>query len=265
MTKNIAKDSIYERYDSLFAAASIASHASVQGQGFRQKQLRFLVELFSNWVELGKQNLRTSVQTTQILRYLEILIKEDFARKKKVGAHPTYKLTRHGLVFLLELIVNKNYVAHSGQFFFFYYFIKNYKHIIEKLIADEGSLFPKALKIELDLLFDEQEFLNKEINAALKEEQRLKLRINDGLSASTLTKNNLAKKIPLKQIITEIEKHHPYELNSQKPLSELINEIPAGLQQWEMEYGSYYRAQEIWSPLLGQVQHYIRELSKLKI
>jgi hypothetical protein len=44
----------------------------------------------------------------------------------------------------------------------------------------------------------------------------------------------------------EIEELYPYELNSQKPLNEHVNEILEQFRLWEHETGTKLRAQQLW-------------------
>jgi hypothetical protein len=258
------KSAASERYEPFFAAASIAAHASTQGNGFRQKDILFLIELFTNWVEASARSLQLSLQATQISRYLDDLITEGYARKRSKKRHPLYTLTRTGLLELVDRIVAREYTGSQGHFFFFYYFIKNYQHLITHLIEQEGRLFPEALKLELEGLLDAKAFLKRELSASQKEYERLQLRIHDSDATAALTKKRLKEKVPFEEIIIEIQQHYPYELNSQKPLEELLADLPVELQRWEMETGTYFRSNEMWRPAYAQIECYIEELKKLQ-
>lgn len=244
------------RWQAYFAAAAIAAHASVIGKGFRQKNILFLIELFSNWSETGTPANPTSLQATQVARYLEDLVSEGYARKRKTQKYPTYALTRTGLLELLTQIVDRTYIHSRSSFFFFHYFLKNYRHLIEHLVRSEGRLFPKALHAELEELLDIRAFVEREIAATDKELARIQLRLDDSLATAALTSKRLKEGVPFSKIVLEIEALYPYELNSQKPLEELLSELPPELQKWEMEVGTALRAKELWQPAQIQLENY---------
>lgn len=258
------KTTVSERFEPFFAAATIAAHASCSGAGFRQKDMLFLIELFANWVEASAQNMQLSLQATQISRYLDGLVTEGFVRKTTRNRNPAYTLTRTGLLELLDRIVGREYTGTPGAFFFFYYYIKNYQHLITHLVEKEGRLFPVTLKLELENLLDAPAFLQREITATRKALERMQLRIFDSESTAALTKKRLSERVKFPAIVDEIQKLYPYELNSQKPLNELLGALPPALQRWEMESGTHFRAMEIWRPAYAQIENYLQQLELLK-
>lgn len=58
-----------------------------------------------------------------------------------------------------------------------------------------------------------------------------------------------------------LEKQHPYNLNSQKPLTKLIAEIPVELRLAELTTGSKNRESFIWQK---QSENYTSMLKQLK-
>ena len=87
-------------------AAAIAAHARFSSRGFRQKDLRFLLELFWNWVESAMVGPSIAIQNVQIARYLDTLAQEGFAKRLAGGKSPRYRLTRVGLLECLGQIVH---------------------------------------------------------------------------------------------------------------------------------------------------------------
>ncbi|MCB0340460.1 MAG: hypothetical protein KDD53_12690, partial [Bdellovibrionales bacterium] len=90
--------SALERYEVFICSALLAAHSSGEENGFRQRDIKFYMGLFSNWLETSLPGDMLEVQQTQILRYLENLVSEGFARKLSRGQLPVYRLTRTGLV-----------------------------------------------------------------------------------------------------------------------------------------------------------------------
>lgn len=256
-------DSVLARSELFLITGVIAAHASAQGQPFRQRDIKFLVELFSNWVVSSSREAALPVQNTQIARFIEYLQSEGYARRISRRGRPTYRLTRVGLIDLLARIVQKEYFNTREQFFFLYYFVKNYRPRLEILVESEGKLFPTALRIELEGLLDTRALLQRERSAAIAELERQKRRIRDARNSSKHLEAGLKQGLEFEQVVSEIERLFPYELNSQKPLSELIAGIPKDQQRWELGPGNNMRAEQIWEPLKALMSTYISQIEHL--
>jgi hypothetical protein len=255
---------IFQRYELFVAAATIAAHASCRGEGFRQKDVRFMIELYSNWVETTFDDQVLSIKNTQVLRYLEELVSEGLARRSKRKGKPYYRLSRTGLIDLLGRLIPSSLHIQAEHFFFLYYFISNYRPAIESLIESEGKRFPLALKLEVESLLDGKALLETQLQYAKLELQRLEERIADASRGAALAEKLYQKDLPLLDVAKEIEKQYPYELNSQKPLTELMQEVPEDLGRWELAQGSKQRVRQIWTPARHLLLAYIECLQELK-
>ncbi len=253
-----------KRHELFVAASIIAAHANFSDTGFRQRNVRFLAELFANWTESSIAEKQLVFQNTQILRYLEDLVTDGFARKQSRNAKPVYRLTRVGLMELLNRLVAIGSELTSDLFFFLFYFVYNYEPKIAQLIEREGRQFPLALKIELEALLDWRSLIQAQIYLVETELRKLDARISDAYKASKVATDMFAKGSALAEVAAVFEKHYPYGLNSQKPLRELINEVPLDLQQWELETGGLRRAQHIWEPLRGVLTERLSALRRLE-
>lgn len=255
------KDSVFDQYEVYVCTAIVAAHSNIhfelknknrhlqsQSQGFRQKDVKFLIELFFNWAELIPQI--NNLQTTQVQRFLNNLVKEGFTRKLSKDKHPTYRLTRVGLIELLKRIVTPNKIIKLEDFLFINYFLENYRPRIEELVKLEGVQFPYALQVELEALFDTKKLLGEQIRLLEMEVKKIQNRIDHGYKSSSLATKLFNLNIELNLIVEEVEKFYPYDLNSQKPLSELISQIPTKTARWELTLGNINRANQLWAPLL---------------
>lgn len=255
--------SLFQQFELFVASATIAAHASCDAGGFRQRDVKFLIELFSNWVESGLGGFALPAKNTQVLRYMSALVSEGYARKVSKRGQPCYRLTRTGLLELLMRIVNRNYTGQREHFFFLFYFIRNYKGRILGLVRAEGKQFPPALQLELDALLDESELVRREIKEAERELARIGRRISDAESTSKLMTEGRRKGEALESMVKQVERFYPYELNSQKPLHELISGIPADHRHWELESGNLRRVADIWKPSQRMLQGYYECLQQL--
>ena len=250
------------RQELLAAAAVVAAHSSAQAEAFRQKDVLFLFELFSNWCQSGLWEEARSYQNTQLARYLSQLTKEGYAKKSQLKSHPAYRLTRSGLIELLYRISNRT-APNPEQFLFSYYFISNYKERLINLVKEEGNLFPPALKVELIALLDNQNLLEREKNRIKKIHSHMKQRVSDAIATADLTEACIRKGLGIPEIVKLLQREHPYELNNQKPLSELVEGIPPDQRHWEIGEGAMKRGVQLWKPMLRLIENYSDALNQI--
>jgi len=257
------QDSLLRRNELFIATATVAAHAVGHESGFRQRDLKFIAELFANWADLKPMQEAIEIKNVQVKRYVEYLVSEGFARQVARKDSPLYRLTRTGLLELMSRIAQRRCFVEREHFFFLYYFLKNYKPHIEELARSEGKLFPFSLKIELEALLDIKALIEAELGRAEKELKRADYRIETNYDCAKFVKKSEASGMPYSEIVAEVERLFPYELNSQKPLSELIRQIPPVFQHWELEEGGAIRARQIWEPSRSVLKKYIEEIRKL--
>ena len=253
-------DSLVSRHQLFLTTALVGAHAQYQEVGFRHKHVRFLIELFSNWVEVGLPGDIIEIQNTQIARFLSTLIDEGFARRINKKGHPLYRLTRVGLIELLSRAGHRNYIDQKECFFFLYFFITNYRDRLIELVRREGSQFPPAMQMEVAALLDSRELVRRELAAAERELQRIDVRIHDSRKTVNLARQWLRDGKSIDSVVQEAERLWPYELNSTKPLSELIGEVPPETRAWEMTTGNEMRRKNIWEKARVLLLAYITEL-----
>lgn len=259
-----AKKTHLGRHRALFDAAAIGAHARFSTQGFRQKDLRFLIELFSNWLESAMEGSSLAVENTQIARYLAGLVKEGFAKQLGGQAQPRYRLTRVGLVEHLMRLVQRRHWWPVEEFFFIYYFLESYRVRIESLIEKEGSLFPGTMKLEIRHLLDLKSFVVRQEELLDREIAKLDLRIGDCRKTSELAARLKRNGVTPDVILKEIQEKVPYQLNNQKPMADLFLETPDENWIWEMEVGSQKRATRIFVPMKELLLHIRGQVVALK-
>ncbi len=257
-------DSLADRNELFFAAATIAAHGQQRPDGFRQSDVKFFIELFSNWVESSLHHRTLSIKNTQVKRYLEYLTTEGCARKLHRSSRPTYLLTRSGLITLLSRLVNRIYIDKKEQFFFLYFFIKNYKRPLNKMVEQGGSQYPFAFKVELENLLDADQLKKRELKAAETELNKLNNRIRENIETDRLIKHLYANDKTEMEILKEIQKNYPYALNSQKPLLEVMAMFPKEVLKYELKAGYARRVEDIYKPQAKILQAYIDTLKSLK-
>ncbi len=246
-------------------AATIAAHSVSEGRGFRQRDVKFFTDLISNWVDFSFDQQELQLQNTQVQRFLDYLTQEGFAHRSRKGGTPTYRLSRIGLIELLSRMVMKTYHAQPAHFFFVHYFIRHFRERISELVRREGKEFPYTLAMELESLLDAQALSQRHLKEVRRMLKRIDQRIADGEASARYVRGQLHKGEAFRDILKEVERRYPYDLNSQRPLEELILSIPPEHQRWELEHGGAARAQDIWHPgreLLRWFERTLREYAK---
>jgi hypothetical protein len=257
------RGTLLRRYEQLIAAACVAAHANASEPGFRQRDVRFLSELFANWISHSVDAEATTLANTQVQRYIEQLVVDGYARVSMRGARPSYRLTRIGLIELLGRLVPGARYVQPEQFAFVYYFIKNYRQRLIAVVETEGKQFPQAVRLEIEALLDYTTLVRAQLRAAELELQKLEQRLQDSEQSGALAARLLKRGEPLSVVAAEIERLHPYELNSLKPLSELMAEIPPDLARWELETGAQRRAADLWVPVKAVLVAHVNSLRKM--
>ena len=259
------QEALFQRYRVFVLAATIAAHASspTAAQSFRQRDVRFYIELFSNWMETALGAFALPVQNTQVKRFLQILVDEGYARRIERGKHPSYRLTRTGLIELTAQMVQSDVGAGRLQFFFLHYFIKNYRARIFDLVKRDGQQFPAALRIELEASLDAQALIARERKRVDVERKRLDARIDDARQVSEIMRARVGT-VPFHELVADVEHQFPYELNNQRPLRELMAGLSEELGVWELQVGAALRAKELWQPARRLLAAYDAELRALE-
>lgn len=245
-------------------AGVIAAHASYSQEGFRQKDIKFMIEMMSNWMDMTFPDSTLNLHNTQIMRFLTEMVREGFAQRFLKNKVPTYKLTRVGLIAILGKLVQRPAQFPLEHFYFIFHFVEALRTPLENLIKAEGQQFPLALKIEVESLLDVKRLIQRQLDFVQTESRKLKQRINDNLEVIQIVQRGRKIKLTTSQIILEIEKKFPYDLNSQKPLSELYNDMPEGLRDFILDSVLEKRTNQIWTPISSVLEKHLEMLEQLK-
>lgn len=256
---------LFSNYRCYFVAATLGAHSNFAVEGFRQKDVRFLLGLFLNWVDSTTKGIDSIVHNTQILRYLENFVRSGYASKMGKGRAPRYQLTRSGLLELVGQLTKASSGAPIEQFFFVYYFVRTYGQRLTDLVAQKENGLPRSFQVELEALLDHEELLNQQIRSIQLEIRKLESRRISTNSVVKLADDLNRQGAKADDIAREAEERYPYDLNSHKSMSELFREIPPALRTWELTVGNRNRSAYLWDPLMAYLESYLRTLQGLRI
>jgi hypothetical protein len=257
-------DSLIKR-NSLFASCAIlATHSNMPSQyGFRQKDIKFYIELFYNWSLSILERDSFNLNNNQVARYTSSLLEEGLASKTTKKGIPHYKLSRIGILEIAGRISSLASSSAIDHILFQVFFLRSYKDKVFSMVEKEGKHFPLGFKIELEEIFDTPCIINKHIANLKKELHRIDERIIDAQEGSLYAQKLIDQNLSFDSIVRQVEKNHPYELNALKPLSELIKDVPKDLAIWELTIGSKQRAKNLWSPIKSIIEFKISLLDDL--
>jgi hypothetical protein len=255
--------SLAARLDIFVGAATLAAHASFVQPGFRVRDVAFFLELFLNWSH-DFDPTHNSLQRTQLGRYVEGLVQTGYARRTARSGTKVYRLTRLGLLEILTRLTDTREPLPPAQTLFRICFVQGYKPWLERLVQQEGSAFPPAMVLELRAVLDVENLLAAEIRRVERAIDGLERRIHDAERASALSINRLQAGVSLPEVVREVETRYPYELNSMKPLRELIDSIAPDQRAWELQHGNILRARTLWKPQREILREVLRQLMLMR-
>ncbi len=257
------KDNLLKRYGVLIAPAILGAHASApDGIGFRQRDVKWLVECFANWIESSFEDFE--IKNTQIQRYLNNLIKDGYARSYLRKSKPRYFLTPIGLVELLHRAIGDGYFPQIEHFYFLYTFLVNYKPRIEYAVKAEKKRFPYTLQLELQELFNYSALLDRQIYHVEQELKKINKRIEDQIGASKLTSKIIKTESSYKKIVKEVENEYPYIIYTKKPLRQTLSETTQKHGLWELTIGGMNRTKYMWGFTKLNLENQLKDLKTLK-
>jgi hypothetical protein len=254
---------LFDENEALVTAAVIAAEATGEHDGFRQRDVRFFIELFSNWLESTTGEHALALHNTQVQRHLDILTKAKWARR--VGrTPPRWHLTPEGLAELLRRLVHRRNLTRLDEFFLVFHFVDAYGARLRAIAEKGGLLASKLLLHDVTRLLDPGELIRRERECVARELARLAVRSEESRLTGELSHRRLAAGAPLAEVIREIEQRYPYELNSQKPLRELLAALPVPWQREEISEIAGLRSSRFWEPLRRLLEQYDAILEALE-
>ena len=241
------------------STAICACHLNLGRDGFRQKDVHFYFDLFSNWMEssLGKREL----QNIQVQRYLDQLVKKQILKK----SHKlVYTCQDSGLIPILEEISTIKDDDALEQFFFQYHILQIYHEQLFAMVVDKKLHLPHGLKIELKYILDRKVLAQKQKERINKEIEKLQLRSDETLGMEKMALKLIKEGKDVPTIVGVVEKIFPYQLNPQKKMTDLYSKLDPNLRKAELTNHARQRVEMLWHPLIKYYQDYIKRIDELE-
>lgn len=247
------------------SASTIACHGLRPQQGFRQLELKFLLELNLHWMSPARHGGSVKVHNNQVRRHLQSLVQQGFATvqggsKKR---QQKYRLTRAGLLYELRCIYELPCVP-TEDFYFIFYFSKRYHMKIHQLVRASGFELPKALELEIESLMNPKHLLYTQLRILEKELKTIEDHISRVSGAAKMSLKLRKQRHSPTEIAKAIEAHYPYDFNALKKISDLYLDLPTDLQLDEMIAGNADRASILWEPIKGSLLQHRENIKQLQ-
>ncbi|MDD9944777.1 MAG: hypothetical protein OXU20_27295 [Myxococcales bacterium] len=244
----------------VLTAALVAAQATAPEHGFRQRDVRFFAELFGNWLEstAGAQ----AFHNTQVLRCVHALAGVGWATRSG-RKPPRWRLTSEGLVELLRRLVHRRDLMRLDEFFLVHHFLAAYGDRLRALAQRGGAMESRLLAVDLDEMLSPETLLERERARVARELARLQIRVEEARMTAQLARRRLARGVPVADVVDEVQSHYPYELNSQRPLNELLSPLPERWQREELTEASERRANGLWGSQVELLRAYDGVLERL--
>jgi hypothetical protein len=254
------KGSLSYIYRVYLASAICAAHIN-STESFRQKDVRFYLELFMNWME-GPLGF-VEVQNTQIQRFLNNLVTEGILISTK-GKIPSYQMKNRGFLSLIEMITSIEKGDSMELFLFQFHIVDIYDELLFRSASRNLLGLPKSVNIELRYLLSKSALIEKQKLRIQEELDKLNSRIEDSLKMEKLAVQLFKEKKSVDFVVKQIESAYPYQLHHQRKMSDLYKTITPELQMIELTKNTGKRATKLWQPLVSYYRSFLKMLDDLE-
>lgn len=244
--------------------ACLATHLRNPKEGFRQKDLKFLIELMETWRYSKWERYEfPQLHNTQVLRIIRELAERGWLKKTAKKGLSFSKLSRGGLIGASQELRQKSHRSNHGDFLFIHYLFKLYGQRLRQAIELEGEkLTPLALS-DIERVFDTSSLLKERASRLQSQMEYWQLRMKEAQEVSQIVDSELKGSRAFESLLLEMDQRYPYELKAKKPLASFLKEVPEELSRFELTQGHQARSRFLWSQYQKDLESQIREITSL--
>lgn len=243
----------------IFLFGLIGAWLNRNEKGFRQKDVRFYIELITDWMESSEKFKMVTVQNTQMMRFLDSLVQKDWLIKKP---GPTYFFKDKYFMSLMKELFSVDENDSFDLFLLQYHFASLYKKIIYELLFRRGVELSNGEKIDLEILLSTKHLKEKQRDKIHKELLILDNRIEDVNKMVNFSEQKLKTLRPL-EVVKELEKTNPYQLQYYQSMTQTFKDILPEIITLELTVHSEKRIKTIWEPLKKDLKNKLEILENL--
>lgn len=258
-------DAFYKTHAIHVNAALIATHANSDKNGFRQRDVRFYIELLSNWSEANFKTSGLEIKNTQIQRLLDSMTKQGYLKSNRRNkSFVTYQFTSIGLLEIISRLIDLEQVTEIQDFYFLFHCVSLYSNKMEDFLIGDRKNLPKSYQLEIKHLLNARTLIERQRERVQHEIKKLNDRIQEAYKMSEYAKELFKTKKTIAEVVLEVESKFPYQLNNQKRMSELFKSLSPDIQLLEISDGPAFRARTLWEPLRDHFTAHLEQLDKIE-
>lgn len=250
------------QYTKLYYAAILATWLNREETGFRQRDVKFYLDLLIDWMESAPFAKNIIIQNTQMMRFLDSLVEKQWLTKKNYQA-PIYNFNNRYFMDLIKETLSNSDNDPYEIFFLQYHLASVYRETLSELLFIRGVELSRGQKLDLDHLLNAKLILRNQKERIEREIEKLSLRQKEVEKMIDLAKNELQKSNDTDEIVKKIEFIYPYQLQYQKSMSKAFADLHPKIRILELTSNSEKRIYTLWSPMEEFLRAYLNILERL--
>ncbi|MEA9355788.1 hypothetical protein SHI21_06235 [Bacteriovorax sp. PP10] len=257
------KGSTGNQYIKLFYSAIIATWLNREEKGFRQKDVRFYLDLILDWMESAPFAKNVVIQNTQMMRFLEQLVEKQWLTKKNQNPPVYFFNNKHFMELIRETLSTSENDPYE-VFFLQFHLASVYRESLSEMLFIRGVELSRGQKIDIEHLLNEKFLLRNQIERIELEIKKISLRQNEISKMINFSKEELSKNSDAIEVAKKLETKYPYQLQYQKSMSKAFLEIHPKLRSLELTLHSEKRMMTLWSPMENYLRAYLSTLESMQ-
>lgn len=224
--------------------------------------MHFYVDLLIDWMESSPYSKNLNIQNTQMMRFLDQLVKKQWLIKKD-QVHPVYYFNNKHFMELIRETLSTDENDSYEIFFLQFHLASVYRESLSEMLFIRGVELSRGQKIDLEHLLDAKFLLRNQIERIELEIKKIALRQKEVNKMINFAKEELSKNSDVIHVAKKIESKYPYQLQYQKSMSKAFNDLHPKLRALELTTHSEKRINTLWSPMENYLRSYLAVLEKM--
>lgn len=246
----------------IFYAALIATWLNREEKGFRQRDVKFYHDLIIDWMETCPFAKNYTIQNTQMMRFLNTLVERQWLSIKGSNV-PVYHFNNKYFMDLIKETLGQSDEDPLELFFLQFHLASVYRETLSELLFIRGIELTRGQKLDLDHLLNARLLLRNQRERIEREIKKIEMRTKEVEKMIEFSRTELKiKKDPL-EVVKELEKKYPYQMQYQKSMSKTFQDLHPRLRSLELTVHSEKRLETLWSPMADHLQNYLKTLEKM--
>ncbi len=245
--------------DRVFLLGLLGAWLNRNELGFRQKDVRFYIELINDWLASGSDFKNIKIQNTQVMRFLDNLHSRDWLVKQN---GPVYFFKNKHFILLMKEAFSIDHEGSLEIFLLQFHLASVYRDTINNLLFRRGVELSHGEKIDLDILLSPKIMAQKKSEFLRIQIKSIESRISEVKEMVHFSKVQLKDKKPL-EVVYELEKINPYKLQYYQSMGQTFKDLIPEIVERELTEHSSNRIATLWLPLKKKLESHLAIIEAL--